>query len=81
VDYFRQAIGRNPAAQEVRLSLAYTYLGKTDDAGRELAQIRNSGAKLSVDYLERHIPLKDPALRKHLIDGLIKAGLTMEPPG
>lgn len=76
-DHFKQAAERNPTAQEVRLWLAatYAYLGRRADAGWELEQIDNAGAKLSVDYFEQFFPLKDPALRKHLIDGLIEAGL------
>jgi tetratricopeptide (TPR) repeat protein len=83
VNYFTQAVDRNPTAQEVRLWLAatYAYLGKKDDASWELEQIQNSKTGLSVEYLERFFPLKDPALRKHLIDGLIKAGLNTEQDG
>jgi len=82
-NYFTQAVDRNPTAQEVRLWLAatYVYLGKRDDASWELEQIQNSGTELSVEYLEQFFPLKDPALRKHLIDGLIKAGLNIEQAG
>lgn len=71
------AAQRNPTAQEVRLWLAatYAYLGKIEEAGWQLENIHNTGVKLSAPYLEQSIPLKDPVLRKHLIDGLIKAGL------
>jgi uncharacterized protein HemY len=76
-DYLTQAVDRNPSAQEVRLWLAaaYAYLGNTEAASWELAQIHQNGTDLSVESLDSFIPLDDPALRKHLIDGLIKAGL------
>ena len=78
VDDFMHALERNPDAYEPRLWLAaaYAHLGRADDAGWELEQIRNSGAEISLDHIERVIPLKDPVQRKHLIDGLSKAGLT-----
>jgi tetratricopeptide (TPR) repeat protein len=79
-EHFRQAVERNPTAQEVRLWLAatYAYLGRHADAGWELGQIQNAGTELSVEYLEQFFPLKDPALRKHLIDSLIQAGLNTQ---
>jgi len=78
VDDFLHALERNPDAYEPRLWLAaaYAHLGRADDAGWEVEQIRNSGAEISLDHIEQVIPLKDPVQRKHLIDGLGKAGLT-----
>lgn len=80
--YFTKAIERNPTAQEVRLWLAatYAYLNNMDDAGWQLEQIRSTGASLSADYIEQFIPIEDPVLRKHLLDGLIKAGLDFSQP-
>ena len=78
-DYLTQAVERNPSAQEVRLWLAatYAYLGDKEGATWELAQIRHYEPDLSVETLDRFIPLEDPVLRNHLIDGLINAGLDL----
>lgn len=77
--YLNQALERNPDAQEARLWLAatYAYLNKLDDASWELEQIRNSGVELTAEYIDQYIPLKDPAARNHLVNGLIKAGLAL----
>jgi len=75
--HFTSALERNPTAQEVRLWLAATYanMGRTADAGWELDQIRANGGELTVESVEKFIPIEDPSFRKHLLDGLIKAGL------
>jgi TolB-like protein/DNA-binding winged helix-turn-helix (wHTH) protein len=77
IAYFTQALERNPEAQEARvwLAAAFAHAGRTDDAKWEIEQIRGSGARLSVEHIEQTVPLKDPVQRKHLIDGLYKAGL------
>ncbi len=74
---FTSALDRNPTAQEVRLWLTATYanMGRIEDASWELEQIRIGGGELTVASVEKTFPIKDPALRKHLLDGLIKAGL------
>ncbi len=76
--YLNQALERNPDAQEARLWLAatYAYQDKLDEASWELDQIRNAGVNLTAEYIDLHIPLKDPAAKNHLVDGLIKAGLS-----
>lgn len=77
IDYFTQAQDRNPEAQESRLWLAaaYAHMGRSDDARRELEEIRIADANLSIERIEMVIPFKDPTQRKHLTDGLYKAGL------
>jgi TolB-like protein/DNA-binding winged helix-turn-helix (wHTH) protein/Flp pilus assembly protein TadD len=77
VEYFTQALERNPEAQEARLWLAaaYAHAGRIDDAKWEIEQIRSRGAELSVERIEQTIPLKDPLQREHLVEGLYKAGL------
>ncbi|MDH5766796.1 MAG: tetratricopeptide repeat protein, partial [Gammaproteobacteria bacterium] len=78
IEFFNQALERNPVAEEPRLWLAaaYAYQGRIDDARWELEQI-NGTDEVTIEYFERVIPLKDPMQRKHLIDGLYKAGLNM----
>jgi TolB-like protein/DNA-binding winged helix-turn-helix (wHTH) protein/tetratricopeptide (TPR) repeat protein len=77
IDYFEQALERNPEAQEARLWLAaaYGHLGKSEEATWQLDHVHNAGAELSLDYIEKVVPFKDPSMRKHLIDGLYNAGL------
>ena len=77
IDYFSQALDRNPEAQEPRMwrAAAYAHVGRIDDAEWELEHIRNAGADLSLERIEQVIPFKDPTQREHLIDGLYKAGL------
>ena len=77
IENFNVALERNPEAQTPRLWLAaaYAHAGRTDDAEWELEQIRAAGADLSLPHIEEFIPLSDPVQRKHLIDGLQKAGL------
>jgi TolB-like protein/DNA-binding winged helix-turn-helix (wHTH) protein/Flp pilus assembly protein TadD len=77
---FTDALERNPEAQEARLWLAAAlgHTGRIADAKWELDQVRVSGANLSLDYIEKVIPFKDPTQRKHLVDGLYKAGLVSE---
>lgn len=74
---FLFSLERNPEAQEPRLWLAaaYAYVGKFEDAKWEIEQLRSTDAELTVARFEQVIPLNDPVQRKHLIEGLIKAGL------
>lgn len=77
--YLNQALEANPAAQEARLWLAatYSYLNKPDEASWELEQIRNAGVELTAEYIDKYIPMVDPAAKNHLVQGLIKAGLAL----
>jgi TolB-like protein/DNA-binding winged helix-turn-helix (wHTH) protein/Flp pilus assembly protein TadD len=77
IENFRLALEANPESEEPRLWLAaaLAHTGDLDEANWQLEQIEFSGSKLSLDYIEKVIPLRDPAQRKHLIDGLYKAGL------
>ena len=79
IEYFNLALERNPVAEEPHLWLAaaYAYQHRLDDARWELEQINHIDDELSIDYFDQVIPLKDPTQRKHLIDGLYKAGLNM----
>ncbi|MCW8853522.1 MAG: winged helix-turn-helix domain-containing protein [Gammaproteobacteria bacterium] len=79
IEYFNLALERNPVAEEPRLWLAaaYAHQNRLGDARWELEQINNTDDELSIDYFDQVIPLKDPVQRKHLIDGLYKAGLNM----
>lgn len=74
---FTLALESNPDIEESRLWLAaaLAHAGRTDDAGWQLEQIRMAGSDLSLARIERVVPFKDPEQRKHLIDGLYKAGL------
>lgn len=74
---FEEVLRRNPEVQETKLWLAATYahVGKIDDAKWEIEQIRIVDPTLSIERVEKVIPLKDPGQLKHLINGLQKAGL------
>jgi TolB-like protein/DNA-binding winged helix-turn-helix (wHTH) protein len=74
---FNFALQTNPESEESRLWLAaaYAHIGEIGEASWQLEQIRISGRDLSLQRIEDVIPFKDPAQRKHFIDGLYKAGL------
>jgi TolB-like protein/DNA-binding winged helix-turn-helix (wHTH) protein/Tfp pilus assembly protein PilF len=74
---FNFALQTNPESEESRLWLAaaYAHVGETEEAAWQLEQIRISGRELSLEHIENVTPFKDPAQRKHFIDGLRKAGL------
>ncbi len=78
IDNFMLALHSNPEIEESRLWLAAALAqnGNIDEASWQLEHIRISGGNLSLKRIESVIPFKDPAQRKHLIDGLYKAGLT-----
>jgi tetratricopeptide (TPR) repeat protein len=77
IDNFTAALESNPEIVESRLWLAaaLAHSGRLDDASWQLEQIRAAGSDLSLKRIEAVIPLKDPVQKKHLIDGLYKAGL------
>ena len=77
IHQFTLALDRNPDAQEPRLwrAAAYAYVGRSDDAEWDLEQVRAAHPELSLAHLEEVVPFNDPLQRKHLIDGLFKAGL------
>ena len=74
---FETALTRNPEAQEARLWLAaaYAHANQIDEAGWQLEHIRHAGIDLTLQYVEKVVPLNDPSQRRHLLDGLYKAGL------
>lgn len=74
---FTSALRRNPEAQEPRLWLAaaYVYGGRLEDAKWEIDQLLFADPDLTLASFEQVIPLNDPTQRKHLIDGLFRAGL------
>jgi TolB-like protein/DNA-binding winged helix-turn-helix (wHTH) protein/Tfp pilus assembly protein PilF len=77
IENFNLALQTNPESEEPRLWLAaaHAHAGDLEEAGWQLEQIRISGRDLSLEHIESVIPFKDPAQRKHFIDGLYKAGL------
>lgn len=77
IEDFKFALDSNPEVQEARLWLAasYAYAGKIYDAQWEVEQLLGVDSKLTLASFEQVIPLNDPIQRKHLIDGLYKAGL------
>ena len=77
IENFTLALDSNPEIEESRLWLAaaLAHVGRVDDASWQLEQIRMAGSDLSLERIERVVPFKDPEQRKHLIDGLYKAGL------
>lgn len=77
IHFLMQALERNPEAHEPRLWLAaaFAHVGRLDDAGWQLDNIRNMTPDISVEKIEAMLPIKDPAQLKHLVDGLYKAGL------
>lgn len=74
---FELALKRNPESQEARLWLAaaYAQLGRVDDANWQLEHIRTANAEISLAWIEKALPLHDPAQRQNLIDALTRAGL------
>jgi len=78
IENFTLALDGNPTIEESRmwLAAALAHNGQVDDAEWQLEQIRVGGTDLSLKRIESVIPLQDPEQRKHLIDGLYKAGLT-----
>jgi TolB-like protein/DNA-binding winged helix-turn-helix (wHTH) protein/Tfp pilus assembly protein PilF len=74
---FNFALQTNPENEESRLWLAaaYAHVGEIEEAAWQLEQIRISGRDLSLQHIENVVPFKDPAQRKHFINGLYKAGL------
>lgn len=79
---FQQALERNPQAQEPRIWLlaTYAYLDRMEEAAWELEQLRHTGVSLTIEYIDRHMPLKNDRQRAHLISGLKKAGLSLTGP-
>jgi len=77
VQDFTSALQRNPEAQEPRLWLAaaYVYSGRLADAEWQIKQQLFSNPELTLAGFEQVIPLNDPSQRKHLLDGLYRAGL------
>lgn len=74
---FTAALNRNPEAQEPRLWLAaaYVYNGQLEDAKWQIQQQLFADPELTLAKFDQAIPLNDPTQRKHLIDGLFRAGL------
>ena len=77
IDDFNFALESNPEVQEARLWLAaaYVYSGNIEDAQWQVDELLGLDSKLTLASFEEVIPLNDPIQRKHLIDGLHKAGL------
>ncbi|MDH5631580.1 MAG: winged helix-turn-helix domain-containing tetratricopeptide repeat protein [Gammaproteobacteria bacterium] len=77
IDDFRRALEINPEAQEGRLWLAaaLAYANETDDAEWQIDQVRVHDPELTLSRFEAAIPLKDPIQRKHLVDGISRAGM------
>lgn len=77
INDFKYALESNPEVQEARLWLAaaYVYSGDVEDAKWQIDEILGLDPKLTLASFDHVIPLNDPMQRKHLIDGLHKAGL------
>lgn len=77
IEDFNFALDSNPEVQEARLWLAaaYVYSGNVEDAKWQIDELLGLDSKLTLAGFEQVIPLNDPVQRKHLIDGLHKAGL------
>lgn len=78
IENFQHALERNPETQEARLWLAacYAQTGQIEEAQWQIEHIRNADAEISLDWIEQAFPLQDPTQRQHLIDALLKAGLS-----
>ena len=57
------------------LAAALAHLGRDEEASWQLEHIRVANKTLTLEYIEEVIPFNDPGQRKHLLDGLFKAGL------
>jgi len=57
------------------LAAAYAHAGQIDLGNWQLEHIRHADVALSLEYVEKVVPFNDPVQQRHLLDGLLKAGL------
>ncbi|VAW59040.1 Adenylate cyclase [hydrothermal vent metagenome] len=74
---FKKTLQLNSSSSGARiwLAAAYAHKGLIDDATWELNEIRSINPAFSIEQVKWRTPLKDTAQRKHLLEGLRKAGL------
>ena len=77
VHEYKKAIQLQPDDMFSHLNLAiyYVRLGQKADAHAEAAEVLRINPKFSAESYAKHIPLKDEASKKLLIEGMRKAGL------
>jgi adenylate cyclase len=77
VHEYKKAIQLQPddMFSHLNLALCYVKLGREEDASAEAAEVLRINPKFSAESYAKHIPLKDEASKKILIDGMRKAGL------
>lgn len=70
-------LSRNPHRLEIHLMLAaaYSELGQTAEAQKEVAEVLRLNPKFSLDVHKQRMPIKDPAVLERHIAALRKAGL------
>jgi adenylate cyclase len=73
----KQALSRNPdlAPAHWNLAVAYSELGREEEARAEAAAILRLSPNFSLEGVRRISPMKDSALTERFIDALRKAGL------
>jgi adenylate cyclase len=77
VHEYKKAIQLQPddMFSHLNLALCYVKLEREADAHAEAAEVLRINPKFSAESYAKHIPLKDEASKKLLIDGMRKAGL------
>ena len=77
VHEYKKAIQLQPddMFSHLNLALCYVKLGREEDAHAEAAEVLRINPKFSAESYAKHIPLKDEASKKLLIDGMREAGL------
>jgi adenylate cyclase len=77
VHEYKKAIQLQPddMISHLNLTVCFVKLGREEDANAEAAKVLRINPKFSVESYAKHIPLKDEASKKLLIDDMRKAGL------
>jgi adenylate cyclase len=73
----KRALIRNPSflANHLNLAIAYSEIGREEEAHAELAESQKLSPHLSLEGLRQRIPHKDPQTVERLLNALRKAGL------
>ena len=74
---YKKALHRQPDMVGAHLGLAITYsmAGRQEEARGAVAELLRLNPELSINYVAKTIPFKDPAAVAYIIEALRKAGL------
>ena len=77
IEQFKKLLHRNPddLLTSIRLTAAYSQLGREEEARAAAAEVLRLNPKFSVDYIARKWPYKNQADMEMLVDALRKTGL------